>query len=256
MPAGGGSVFAIVRACGKSRMPCRPGPPSTDDAALPDRRDPLPPQSAQTAALSPGDRAASEYGQGRRKLLEAATRLAAREGHSRFSLRELAREAGLSHNSLYRHFQSVEEMMPELVAAFCEELRAGLSQARRQAPAGEAPSRTVTAWLLDFAQAHRDAFLVAMRQRFGPPGVARSAIELGLQQIRQDMLADLAELGHLPTPLPPRMDWAVQLVGDQSFALCIEYIEHPERRDDILARAELSFLWIMGGALGAGRQSR
>lgn len=198
----------------------------------------------------------SEYGQGRRKLLEAVTRLAAREGHTRFSLRELAKEAGLGHNSLYRHFNHVDEMIPELMEDFCSELREGLRQARQVVPAGETPARTVVSWLLDFALAHRDVFVLSMRQRMGPAGAGRAAVEGHLQAIRQDMLTDLAALGHLPAALPPRMDWAVDMVIDQSFRLCIEYIEHPERREDILARAQLSFAWIIGGALAPPPQSR
>lgn len=194
----------------------------------------------------------SEYGQGRRKLLEAVTRLAAREGHTRFSLRELAKEAGLGHNSLYRHFDSVDDMIPELMEDFSQELREGLRQARKAVPPGQTPALTVVSWLLDFALAHRDAFVLSMRQRVGPPGAARTALESNLQAIRQDMLSELGALGHLPAKLHPRMAWALEMVIDQSFRLCIEYIEHPDQREDILARAQLSFAWIIGGALAPG----
>lgn len=197
-----------------------------------------------------------EYGQGRRKLLEAVTRLAAREGHTRFSLRELAKEAGLGHNSLYRHFSSVDDMIPGLMEDFSQELREGLRQARKAVPPGQTPALTVVSWLLDFALVHRDAFVLSMRQRVGPPGAARTALEGNLQAIRQDMLSELGALGHLPTKLHPRMDWALEMVIDQSFRLCIEYIEHPDQREDILVRAQLSFAWIIGGALAPGAQSR
>jgi len=197
-----------------------------------------------------------EYGQGRRKLLEAVTRLAAREGHTRFSLRELAKEAGLGHNSLYRHFKSVDEMIPELMEDFSCELREGLRQARKVVPPGQTPALTVVSWLLDFAMAHRDAFVLSMRQRVGPPGAARTALEINLQAIRQDMASELVALGHLPPTLPPRIDWALDMVIDQSFRLCIEYIERPDQREDILARAQLSFAWIIGGAFAPGAQSR
>ncbi|MDO9001989.1 MAG: TetR family transcriptional regulator [Aquabacterium sp.] len=197
-----------------------------------------------------------EYGQGRRKLLEAVTRLAAREGHTRFSLRELAKEAGLGHNSLYRHFNSVDDMIPELMEDFSQELREGLRQARKAVPPGQTPALTVVSWLLDFALLHRDVFILSMRQRVGPPSAARTALEGNLKAIRQDMLSELGALGHLPTKLHPRMDWALEMVIDQSFRLCIEYIEHPDQREDILVRAQLSFAWVIGGALAPGAQSR
>ncbi|MGH6646645.1 TetR family transcriptional regulator [Aquabacterium sp.] len=184
------------------------------------------------------------------------TRLAAREGHTRFSLRELAKEAGLGHNSLYRHFNSVDEMIPELMDDFSRELREGLRQARKAVPPGQTPALTVVSWLLDFALVHQDVFVLSMRQRVGPPGAARTALENNLQAIRQDMLSELGALGHLPTKLPPRMDWALEMVIDQSFGLCIDYIERPDQREDILARAQLSFAWIIGGALAPNAQSR
>lgn len=214
-------------------------------------------KSPKASAITPTTSSfKSEYGQGRRKLLEAVTRLAAREGHTRFSLRELAKEAGLGHNSLYRHFNNVDEMIPELMEDFSQDLLEGLRQARKAVPPGETPAKTVVSWLLDFALVHRDIFLLSMRQRVGPPGAARVALEKNLQAIRQDMLSELGALGHLPSKLHPRMDWALEMVIDQSFRLCIEYIEHPDQREDILVRAQLSFAWIIGGALAPSAQSR
>lgn len=223
---------------------------------MPDSSSTLKRSSKASAAEPAASSFKNEYGQGRRKLLEAVTRLAAREGHTRFSLRELAKEAGLGHNSLYRHFKSVDEMIPELMEDFCLELREGLRQARKTVPPGQMPAQTVVSWLLDFALLHRDAFVLSMRQRVGPPGAARTALEDNLRAIRQDMLSELGALGHLPLTLHPRMDWALEMVTDQSFRLCIEYIERPDQREDILERAQLSFAWIIGGALAPSTQSR
>lgn len=203
----------------------------------------------ESCAAQPPQAEPHVYGQGRRKLLDAATRLAAREGPPPFSLRDLAREAGLNHNALYRHFQNLDDLIPVLVEEFCHELRQGLSRARRSVPAGQQPSVAVMTWLLDFAFTHRDAFIVAMRQRHGPPGAARSSIETVMQAVRQDMLEELIAMGQLPAAPPPAVHYALQLLSDQSFQLCIEYIEHPQRRDDILERARMTFVWLVGGAL-------
>lgn len=209
-----------------------------------------------TAASATPSSSKSEYGQGRRKLLDAAARLVAREGSARLTLRELAAEAGMSHNSIYRHFQSVEDMMPTLIGDFTLELREGLRQARRLVPANELPSRTVVGWLFDFALANKDAFVVTMRERHGPMGPARQAIEAGMVQIVSDMRGDLSAAGRLP-PLPDdKLDLALGLIAQQTFQLCLRCIEAPQSREALLAEAELVFAWCLTGAMVVSGQSR
>lgn len=207
-------------------------------------RPPTAPRPAEPAG-KPG------YGQGRQRLLEAARQLVAQHGGAHFSLRELAAAAGLGHNTIYRHFSSIDEVVQILVDAFYAELRRGLSEARRQTPPGQFPTATVMAWLLDFAQAHRDAFLIAFRERHGPHEATRQQIEVALQGIRADMLAELSALGQLPPDATERMALAVELISELSFQGCMECIWHPERRDDILRRAVLSTQWLLSGARSA-----
>lgn len=191
----------------------------------------------------------TEYGQGRRKLLDAAARLVAREGSARLTLRELAKEAGMSHNSIYRHFPSVVDMMPALIGDFTLQLREGLRRARAQVPPNELSSRTVVGWLLDFALSNKDTFVVTMRERHGPIGPARAAIEQGAIQILADMRSDLAAAGRLP-PLPAdKLDLALRVIVQQTFELCLLYIEAPERREALLVEAELIFAWCLAGAV-------
>ncbi|MGQ0597511.1 TetR/AcrR family transcriptional regulator [Aquabacterium sp.] len=191
----------------------------------------------------------TEYGQGRRKLLDAAARLVAREGSARLTLRELAKEAGMSHNSIYRHFPSVVDMMPALIGDFTLQLREGLRRARAQVPPNELSSRTVVGWLLDFALSNKDTFVVTMRERHGPIGPARAAIEQGAIQILADMRSDLAAAGRLP-PLPAdKLDLALRVIIQQTFELCLLYIEAPERREALLVEAELIFAWCLAGAV-------
>lgn len=198
----------------------------------------------------------TEYGQGRRKLLDAAAHLIAREGSARLTLRELAKEAGMSHNSIYRHFQSVEDMLPTLIGDFTLNLREGLRRARSQVPPGALPARTVVSWLLDHALSNKDVFVVAMRELQGPMGPARQAIEQGANEILADMRQDLGSAGHLP-PLPDdKLDLALRIILQQTFQLCLACIEAPERRETLLSEAELIFAWCLTGAMAvSGRPS-
>lgn len=196
------------------------------------------------------------YGQGRQKLLDAAVRLVAREGSARLTLRELAKEAGMSHNSIYRHFESVEGMMPIVIGDFTQRLREGLRQARSQVPADELPSRTVVGWLLDFALANQDAFVVAMRERHGPLGPARDVIEQGMDQVMSDMRSDLTAAGRLPSLPHDQLNLALRVIVHETFQLCLSCIEAPERRAALLAEAELIFAWCLtGAAVVSGRST-
>jgi len=211
---------------------------------LPISKKPSKPATAETANPS----FKTEYGQGRRKLLEAAARLVAREGSARLTLRELAKEAGMSHNSIYRHFPSVEDMMPTLIGDFTLQLREGLGRARSQVLPNELPPRTVVGWLLDFALSNKDTFVVAMRARHGPAGPARAAIELGAIQIVSDMRRDLGGAGKLPQLPDDKLDLALRVIVQQTFELCLSCIETPERREALLSEAELIFTWCLAGA--------
>lgn len=189
-----------------------------------------------------------KYGQGRGKLLEAAARLVAREGSARLTLRDLASEAGMSQNAIYRHFRNVDEMFASLIEDFSLRLRDGLQQARSRVPLNEPLSRTVVGWLLDFALSNKDVFVVAVRERYGPVGPARRAIEQITHDIMADMRRDLGAAGRLP-PLPDdKLDLALRVIVQQTFELCLACIEMPERREKLLAEAELIFAWCMTGA--------
>lgn len=186
--------------------------------------------------------------QGKRLLMQAAVRLAARQSSAQgVSLRELAREAGLNHNTFYRHFHSLEDLLGHIVHEFGNQLRAGLAQARREAPTNEELSAHVVGWVLDFALAHRDVFTVAMRERYGPPGPLRTAVLAMLQQLQDDMLADLQARHALP-PLPEALlSPMLGLIVDQTFKACFEHIETPEHRAQRLLNAKVLFDTLMLG---------
>ncbi len=56
-------------------------------------------------------RTSYHHGNLREALLEAAIRLIAEVGPKAFTLREVARRAGVSHNAPYRHFQDKDELL-------------------------------------------------------------------------------------------------------------------------------------------------
>jgi len=187
---------------------------------------------------------------GKRLLMDAAARLAARHSSADMvSLRELAREAGLNHNTFYRHFESQEDLLHAIVEEFGQELRQGLAQARLSAPSPDDISHHAMDWLLDFALAHRNVFIVSMRERFGPPGPLQIAIDQMLAHMEDDMLRELTRLNALP-PLPEDT-WrlALRLIMDHSFQLCLSHIQDPTRKTERLQRAKAVFDTVVMGTL-------
>jgi AcrR family transcriptional regulator len=65
----------------------------------------------------------------RETLLEAAIRLIAEVGPTAFTLREVARRAGVSHNAPYRHFRDRDDLMAAVAAQGFRELTQAMVQA-------------------------------------------------------------------------------------------------------------------------------
>lgn len=193
---------------------------------------------------------APRMAQGKRLLMEAAARLAARQsGAQTLPLRELAREAGLNHNTFYRHFASQEELIHAVVDDFGRHLREGLAKARLEATSLDTLSHTVVGWTLDFALAHQDVFVVAMRERFGPPGPTREAVQAMLAILQNDMLSELQARGALPALPEALLRPLLGIIIDHTFKLCLEHIEAPQYRDRRLQDAQALFETLMMGAL-------
>ena len=69
------------------------------------------------------------HGNLREALLEAAIRLIAEVGPTAFTLREVARRAGVSHNAPYRHFRDRDDLMAAVAAQGYRELTQAMMQA-------------------------------------------------------------------------------------------------------------------------------
>ena len=69
------------------------------------------------------------HGNLRETLLEAAIRLIAQVGPTAFTLREVARRAGVSHNAPYRHFRDRDDLMAAVAAQGFRELTQAMTEA-------------------------------------------------------------------------------------------------------------------------------
>jgi AcrR family transcriptional regulator len=187
---------------------------------------------------------------GKRQLMDTALRMLARQQQAEtLSLRELAREAGLNHNTFYRHFDSLGQLQLELMDEFTMQLRQGTSAAR--ADVGREPSvvRRVVGWLFDFAAGHRDLFLVAYRTLHGPPSEGRMGLQRCLDEMRKDMLLEQRAMKLLPEGHDAVWLRVLGVYGRAVYALVVRYLEGPEQRDALLRESEELLAILVTGTM-------
>ena len=144
-----------------------------------------------------------------RALLEAAVALARKGGREAVVLREVTRQAGVSPNAAYRHFEDLSSLLravswaaqAELAQAMEREL-AAISVSGDKALDARARLRAVGTGYLKFAQAEPGLFRMAFSVHIDMSEAANPAStgDSGLTpfQILSSALNDLLEAGQLP----------------------------------------------------------
>src|SRR6476619_3922516 len=99
----------------------------------------------------------------REQILDTAATLFARRGFHGVSVVELGAACGISGPALYKHFESKDAMLAEMLVAISEELlRVGR---RRDAESGDASEalRALVGWHVEFALRHKP--LIVLQDR-------------------------------------------------------------------------------------------
>src|SRR5690242_814407 len=93
----------------------------------------MPVSHASSAAPARGARR-YHYGDLRRALIDTALAMVTEEGAWNFTLREVARRAGVSHAAPYNHFEEKSALLAEVAALGFESLRRTMETAARRHP--------------------------------------------------------------------------------------------------------------------------
>jgi AcrR family transcriptional regulator len=100
------------------------------------------------------------HGNLKQALLEASLDIIRKAGPGAFTLREVARRAGVSHNAPYRHFRNKEELLAALAAEGFDRLTAAMTQAAESASGALERFRSSGRGYVEFALRHPQHFAV------------------------------------------------------------------------------------------------
>jgi AcrR family transcriptional regulator len=100
------------------------------------------------------------HGNLKQALLEASLDLIRTAGPGAFTLREVARRAGVSHNAPYRHFRDKEELLAALAAEGFDRLTAAMTKAAEPAPSPLERFRSSGRGYVEFALRYPQHFAV------------------------------------------------------------------------------------------------
>ena len=187
---------------------------------------------------------------GRERLMRAALRLGARKRSlNALGLRELGREAGLNPNTFYRHFKSLEDLSLAIIEQFEGELRPALSAIRRGAGSPPEAALRSTEHVFDFAARNPEVFIVGVRELHGASPAVREALRAALEAFAGDMAEDVRLRGLAPGLDQQRLEEISMAVVRQTFYLCLDYLEQPRRRSELVRQAIDFIEMLIAGAL-------
>ena len=141
-------------------------------------------------------------------LLDAAFKVIVKTGLSGVTLREIARQAGVSHNAPYRHFSSKEDLIAALATVSLQQLTEGVREAvGRETGAEErlvAAARAYLGFALDYPDRFNLTFHAAFEREQHAEYVKSYTVSLTLLS---DLIRDCAGPG-VDTELASELIWS------------------------------------------------
>lgn len=135
----------------------------------------------------------------RKTLLDAAVTLIGEVGPRAFTLREVARRAGVSHNAPYRHFVSKNELLEEVAAEGFDRLTASMRKSMAQATSPRERLQQCGCGYVAFALRWPQHFLVMFDLPQAPQGQERyRAAGQNAFAVLQECIVAAQQSGDLP----------------------------------------------------------
>ena len=208
----------------------------------------------------------NKKGGGRDRLIQAALILASTtRSLASLGLREIARVAGLNPNTFYRHFENFDDFALTMIHQLGAGLRASVrdcwrlpmrdipqSKTKELAAIIERAQRVVSASLdltLDHFAANRNDYITGIREIHGASPLLRKATQELVSNIAKDLANDLTLDLTLPMTDEKMIPDIAHAVIRQMTFIGFEYLEEPERREELKEQAERFILLLGWGAL-------
>jgi len=94
----------------------------------------------------------------KQKILDASLKLFSKKGFKETTIKDIAREVGITEGAIYRHFTSKEEIINEIIGTITEELRDKLLDAINESTSEKETLKNMVANLLDYAFQKPESF--------------------------------------------------------------------------------------------------
>lgn len=121
-------------------------------------------------------------------LLDAAVALIAEVGPQAFTLREVARRAGVSHNAPYRHFEDKDDLLAAVAAQGFDRLTESMQQAMKKGRTAAERLRLAGRGYVGFALEWPQHILVMFDAPAKPPAETRPEYAAAAQRAFQTLL--------------------------------------------------------------------
>ena len=172
---------------------------------------------------------------GKRRLIEAALKLGARGTPlDSLGLRELAREAGLNHNTFYRHFDDLDELSIAAAEEVASQIMAGMKEVRRNAATHADATVGAAEYFLDFVRDNPDPFIVGLREVHSTSSPMRWVLQKVIDQIAVESVEQITSMNLAPGIEPAWLMRATSAITYYMFYRSLDYIEHPRQRQSII----------------------
>jgi AcrR family transcriptional regulator len=189
----------------------------------------------------------------RRALLDAALRLLEDGSFASLSLRQVAREAGVTPTAFYRHFDDLEQLGLVLVGESFGRLREMIRAARAEL-APEHVVRRSAETLVRSVLEQRVHFRLLARERFSGVAVLRHAIRAEFRLFASELATDLARFPELDHWSTEDLGVLANLMVGSMISIAEGLLETPpsgpEEERAAIAAAQKQLLMIIVGARG------
>lgn len=209
---------------------------------------------------------------GKSLLIKAALKLAMKtRSIGALGVREIGREAGLNPNTFYRHFSSLEDLgltiLNEVIASWRQPLR-DIRRRAAVAASAQIPSPAVSTdyWTVclrraklvaaitiegyfDFVIENPEAFLIGVGEMSGSSSKLRQRLQEAVEELANDLAADIRIYQLLPMLSDATLKDMSTFIIRQIITLSTDYIDVPEKREEIRKMAYDLMINLIAGAV-------